>query len=76
MSKGSGVRGSTLVPWLFFGPLFAGVFGMVTHHMTGWRWAAMVAQISVAVLVLVIVAAFAQNFIRGAKQRDRPNEPD
>lgn len=51
---------------------FAGVFGMITYHLTAWHWAAIVAQVSVVLLVLVIVAAFAQNFIRGINHPRRP----
>jgi membrane protein YdbS with pleckstrin-like domain len=50
------LRGSTVLPWLFFGPLLAMVAVKVLYDVTGWDWARIVAQVLLVVVSLVLVA--------------------
>lgn len=56
------MRGSTIIPWLFFGPLLVMIVSKVVYDVTGWAWAAVVAQVALAVVILVMLAAFAVHF--------------
>lgn len=58
------MRGSTLLPWIFFGPLLTSSAAYVIYSASGWRAAAIVAQVSGGMVLIVILAAFAANGMR------------
>lgn len=66
--KASRMRGSTIIPWLFFGPLLVTIVSKVVYDITGWAWAAVVAQVALAVVILVMLTAFAVHFHRSIKR--------
>ncbi|MCX5658266.1 MAG: hypothetical protein NTW19_00920 [Planctomycetota bacterium] len=65
------MRGSTLLPWLFFGPLLLAIVANLLFRVTGWPWAGHVAQGAVIVTLAALLAAFVPNFLWFWRSRGR-----
>jgi hypothetical protein len=59
------MQGSTLLPWIFFGPLLASGVAYAISTVTQWQAAAIAAQVCGGIVLVVILAAFAANLLRG-----------
>jgi len=66
------MHGSTLVPWIFFGPLVVMMVAKVIFDVTGSPWAGHVAKGALAIVVVVMATAFLVHFRRYRQgRRDR-----
>lgn len=55
---------TTLLPWVFFGPLFAMIVSYAAYALTRWPAAGLLAQVFLAVTLLVALGAAATWWLR------------
>lgn len=62
------MNGSTVLPWLFFGPLLGAIGGGLVYQITRWEMAALIAQVCAVLCGGFILVAFISNFIWASKR--------
>lgn len=65
------MRSSSVIPWLFFGPLFGTMASYGLFRLTGWRWAEVTCQVLLAFTCLVLLGAALPGFVWYWRQRGR-----
>lgn len=62
------MRGSTLIPWLFMGPLLVAIFSNLAYQIFQVGWIANVAMVSTSFAALMLIIAAAPSMVLLARK--------
>ena len=66
------MHGSSWIPWLLFGPLFAALAAAGLYQLTGLPWLAGLAKLALVLTLGVIAAAIVANARAASRRRQQP----